>query len=171
MTATTESLAAPDAVHRALAGLGIDCLRVDIVDGCIHLHGSAPSYEAKRLASTRARRAAPHACIANELRIAQMCFASEIIGRENVIAADPGINDAQVAIALRDYLRRAANVPHGRVTVAFHGGIASLAGSVRSRAQAEAIEDLVRWHDHVMDVHNSLRVARPTTPRSARRVS
>jgi osmotically-inducible protein OsmY len=160
-----------DAVQHALTGIGIDDLRIDLVDGCIHLHGSAPSYEAKRLATERARCAAPRACIANELRIAQMSVASEVVGTQDIVPGDAAINDAQVAMALRDYVRRAANVPAGRVTVDFRDGVASLAGSVRSRAQAEALEDLVRWHDHVTDVDNSLRVALPGSARSARRVS
>jgi len=163
--------AVSEAVQHALTGMGIDDLRIDLVDGCIHLHGNAPSYEAKRLATERARNAAPLACIANELRIAQMKFASEVIGAEHVTVASPTIDDAQVAMALRDYVRRAANVPAGHVTVDFREGVASLAGSVRSRAQAEAIEDLVRWHDHVTDVDNGLRVVPPGPARIARRVS
>jgi osmotically-inducible protein OsmY len=68
------------------------------------------------------------------------------------------IGDGAVSEALSDYVTRAMNVPPGQIVVQYRSGIVSLAGTVTSAAQAEAIEDLLRWHDRVIDVVSHLRV-------------
>ncbi len=64
-----------------------------------------------------------------------------------------------VAEALQAYIERSANVPVGAVSVKYRAGIATISGIVGSDLHAEAIEDLVRWHEGVVDVVNRLRIA------------
>jgi osmotically-inducible protein OsmY len=78
--------------------------------------------------------------------------------RSHLHVASGEIGDSAVSEALSDYVTRAMNVPPGQIVVQYRSGIVSLAGTVTSAAQAEAIEDLLRWHDRVIDVVSHLRV-------------
>jgi osmotically-inducible protein OsmY len=70
-------------------------------------------------------------------------------------------HDEDVSEALAAYISRAANVPRGAVVVKYRSGIVTLSGAVASATRSQAIEDLVRWHERVIDVINHLRVAAP----------
>ena len=69
--------------------------------------------------------------------------------------------EVDVAAALRAYIERSVNLPAGAVGVRYRAGIATISGSVGSDLQVQAIEDLIRWHEGVVDVVNRLRVAVP----------
>ena len=69
--------------------------------------------------------------------------------------------EVDVAAALRAYIERSANLPAGAVGVRYRAGIATISGSVGSDSQVQAIEDLIRWHEGVVDVVNRLHVALP----------
>jgi osmotically-inducible protein OsmY len=73
------------------------------------------------------------------------------------------VADSDVAAALNEYVQRAMNLPPGVVVVDYRNGVASLSGEVDSGNRAEAIEDLVRWHDRVSDIVNNLCVKAPPT--------
>lgn len=79
--------------------------------------------------------------------------------RVTIQKADGG--EVDVAAALRAYIERSANLPAGAVGVRYRAGIATISGSVGSDSQVEAIEELIRWHEGVVDVVNRLRVAVP----------
>jgi len=79
----------------------------------------------------------------------------------HVGVASTAAHDEEVSDALSDYVRRAANVPHGAVRIKYQSGIVRLEGTVGSATRAQAIEDLIRWHERVIDVINHLRVAAP----------
>lgn len=66
--------------------------------------------------------------------------------------------DTDVARALSEYVRRAMNLLPGVVNVSWRSGLATLTGSVATETQRQAIEELVLWHDHVIDVANRIRV-------------
>jgi osmotically-inducible protein OsmY len=79
----------------------------------------------------------------------------------HVAVADTDARDDDLSEALAAYVKRAANVPPGAIRVEYRSGIVTIAGTARSATQAQAIEDLVRWHERVIDVVNHLRVAAP----------
>jgi osmotically-inducible protein OsmY len=62
----------------------------------------------------------------------------------------------------------AMRVQRGRITVDHLCGTPLLSGSVQSERESRVIEDLVRWHDSVRDVPNSMRIA--AARRAPRRV-
>jgi osmotically-inducible protein OsmY len=219
-----EKSVGPGAVRRALVNLRICDLRVEVMDGSVHLHGVTPSYEQKHLAGEVAAQIAGRTVV-NELRVARRGFedderviqdvarelarlALDITGRvvtevregalflrgvardeaerqaivravssarsvtrveNHLLLESEAISDADVARALNEYVRRAANLPGGAVSVEFSRGVASLSGSVPSAAQRHAIEDLIRWHDGVEDVENRLQVVPADGRRAERR--
>lgn len=69
--------------------------------------------------------------------------------------------DAEVSLALTAYVARALTLPYDGIRVTYRRGVASLHGEVATLQQREAIEDLIRWHDHVRDVVNQITVAPP----------
>jgi len=79
----------------------------------------------------------------------------------HVGVASTDAHDEAVSEALADYVRRAANVPNGAVRIKYQSGIVTLAGTVGSATRSQAIEDLIRWHERVIDVIKHLRVAAP----------
>jgi len=68
------------------------------------------------------------------------------------------VGDPAVSEALNEYVQRAMHIAPGQIVVQYRSGIVSLSGSVSTAAQGEAIEDLLRWHDRVIDVVSHLRV-------------
>jgi osmotically-inducible protein OsmY len=72
--------------------------------------------------------------------------------------------DADIATALDEYVQRSMNLRPGTISVTYAAGVAQLSGIVRTDGQAQAIEDLVRWHERVSDVVSNLRVLTPTSP-------
>lgn len=217
MTARTSGGPGPAALLRALADLHINDTHVEIVEGCVHLHGVATCYEQKRLAGELAARVTGLP-VTNEMRVALSDRAedehvmqeaaralarlgSDIAERVRIDVRDGVVSvhgtarhaqerdaiaravtdvpcvarvenrlvlqtemapDAEVAQALNAYIERAMNLPRGSIVVDFEHGLASLSGSVPSVAHRQAIEELVRWHDGVIDVINKLRVAPAT---------
>jgi osmotically-inducible protein OsmY len=102
--------------------LRISELRVEVMDGCVHLHGVTPSYEQKRLAGEMAAQAAGRPVV-NELRIAQRGFE----------------DDERV---LQDVARELARLPHdiaGRVVSEAIEGVVHLRGVARDETERQAI--------------------------------
>lgn len=70
-------------------------------------------------------------------------------------------SDGDVSTALTAYVARALTLPYDGIRVTYRRGIATLEGEVATAQQREAIEDLIRWHEHVRDVMNRVTVAPP----------
>lgn len=112
----------PGAIRRALANLRITDLRVEEMDGCVHLHGVTPSYEQKRLAGEMAARVDGRQVV-NELRIAQRGFE----------------DDERL---LQDVARELARLPHdiaGRVVSEAREGVVHLRGIARDEGERQSI--------------------------------
>jgi len=87
---------------------------------------------------------------------------SGVMGVEcHLSIAETGAHDDELSEALSAYVRRAANVPPGSIRLRYRSGIVTLSGVARTATHAQAIEDLVRWHERVIDVINHLQVAAP----------
>jgi len=67
---------------------------------------------------------------------------------------DNPIADDILATAIARFV---ANVSRD-VAVRCHGGIVVLEGSIASAREAQALEDLVRWHDGVIGVQSMLEI-------------
>jgi len=126
------------AITRLGAGAA-DRIRVRVSDGCVHLSGTALSTHERQAAEAAARQASGLSRIDNNLGV-------EAEAR----------TDNEVEQALCGYVARATHLPSDAIRVHYTAGIATLSGTVRSHVQAQAIEDLVRWHDRVLDVVNNL---------------
>jgi osmotically-inducible protein OsmY len=70
-------------------------------------------------------------------------------------------SDGDVSMALADYVARSLTLPYDGIRVTYRRGVAALYGEVATLQQREAIEDLIRWHEHVRDVLNHITVAPP----------
>jgi SAM-dependent methyltransferase len=75
------------AISGALQSLHIDSLRVEVAGASVYIRGIAPCYDKKREAGELAARAAPGACIENELRVGQTASASDADVLREVAAA------------------------------------------------------------------------------------
>ena len=200
------------ALRAALVELRVDDLRVESVDGVLHLHGVAPCYRSKRQAAERAEALMPGAIIHNHIRVAERAYIDDAAierevrrrlagavrsGRVSVEVRDAMVSlygqvasdrerrqlldgvaavacvrgvedhlipaghepaDTDVARALSEYVQRSMNLPPGVVNVSWRSGLATLTGSIATETQRQAIEELVRWHEHVTDVANRIRV-------------
>jgi osmotically-inducible protein OsmY len=134
-----ETPAGPGAIRRALASLRISDLRVEVMDGCVHLHGVTPSYEQKRLAGEMATQVAGRPVV-NELRIAQRGFE----------------DDERV---LQDVARELARLPHdiaGRVVSEAIEGVVRLRGIARDEGERQAIARAAWSARSVTGVENHL---------------
>jgi osmotically-inducible protein OsmY len=117
-----EKSGGPGAIRRALASLCISDLTVQVMDGCVHLHGMTPSYEQKRLAGELATQMAGRPVV-NELRIARSGFE----------------DDERI---LQDVARELARLPHdiaGRVVSEAIEGVVRLRGIARDEGERQAI--------------------------------
>jgi osmotically-inducible protein OsmY len=114
---------------------------VDIADGAVVLRGAALDASERQRAENAVRQASGLGRIRNELTLTSSTY-----------------SDADIARALTAYVERATHLPVDMIRVDYTGGTATLVGAVSSLVQAQAIEDLVRWHDRVDDVVNLLNI-------------
>ena len=131
------------AIERAVPGAG-ERIELQARGGVVEIHGTARNDDER----CRIESAAWHT--------------NGVMGVEchlNIAATD--VHDEEVSEALAAYVSRAANVPPGGIRVKYRSGIVTLSGFVESATRAQAIEDLVRWHERVIDVINHVRVAAP----------
>lgn len=122
MTARTNGGPGPAALLRALADLRIEDTHVEIVDGCVHLHGVASCYEEKRLAGEVAARVTGLP-VANEMRVA-------LSGR------------AEDEYVLREAARALAGLGAGvaeRVRLDVRDGVVSVYGTARDARERDGI--------------------------------
>lgn len=120
-----------------------------IVDrGEVHLHGTVSSAQQRQ---------------AVESAVWDACCVERVHNHLQLAYQAGTVDDADIAFALDAYVRRAMNLPPGAIRVGYANGVATLSGIVRSNGQAQAIEDLVRWHERVSDVVSSIHVAMPTS--------
>lgn len=133
------------AIGRVAPGAGRS-LTIDARDGILYLSGAVQDAEQRRAIEAAAWDAGGVAHVHSDLR----CEAT-------------AASDAEISATLDQYVRRAMNLSPGAVTTTYRSGIVTLDGGVSSTARKQAIEDLLRWHDRVIDVVNRLRVgdARP----------
>ena len=131
------------AIERAVPGAGKQ-VRVRARAGVVELEGTAHSTDERCLIESAAW---------------QTNGVLRVESRVNVEATEG--REVDVAAALRAYIERSVNLPSGAVGVRYRAGIATISGAVGSDSQAQAIEDLIRWHEGVADVVNRLRVAVP----------
>lgn len=132
-------------VMAAMARLGGEALgrvRVEVSEGVVYLYGTARDAEERQALASAVWAGASVSRVENHL----------------MLKGDRAA-DTEVARALSEYVQRAMNLPRGAITVEYSAGVASLSGSVATATQAQAIEELVRWHDQVSNVVNRLRVA------------
>ncbi len=132
-------------VARALAALGPEVaerMSAQVAGGIVHLRGVA--LDARELRAIE--RATWNAGGVNRIEI------------HLSIRADDA-SEADIGRALSDYVERTLNVRQGAIVVEYVAGVACLSGQVASASQRQAIEDLIRWHDRVLDVVNNLRLA------------
>ena len=131
------------AIERAVPGAGE---RVDVRarGGVVEIHGFARNHDER-------------------CRIESAAWQTNgVMGIEcHLSVASTDAHDDDMSEALGAYVSRAANVPRATVRVTYRSGIVTLSGTVGSATKAEAIEDLIRWHERVIDVINHLRVAVP----------
>ena len=111
------------ALRRALSGLRIDELHIEVVGGRVYLHGVARCYEAKHRAAERAQHAAPDACIHNEIRVAQHGY----------------VDDATLASAVRQALAQLGASAPGRVRIEVRDAVVSLFGTARDARERQAL--------------------------------
>jgi osmotically-inducible protein OsmY len=124
-------------IREALSGAGIEAMSVEVVDGCVYVHGVAPSYRAKRLAGELAAAAARGACVVNELRI--------------------GRNDFSEDAAVQRYLEAAfGKHVEGRVGAEVRSGIARLYGATDDERQRRKAEELAWDAPGVQHVQNGI---------------
>jgi osmotically-inducible protein OsmY len=126
------------AIGRIAAGSRIT---VDVEDGEVHLRG---------IARDQAEAAAIEAAAWATLGVRHV---------HHRMSCQQAIEPRQIEHALGEYIARSAGVPAESVAVRYDRGIVELRGSVATAQQREAIEDLVRWHESVIDVINRIRVA------------
>lgn len=142
------------AIRAALAALGSDIdarVTIAVSDGMARLSGTAVDRDERQAIEAAAWQAAPVRGVRNEIAVAN------------------DLGDAEVAAALSAYARRAMHLQHAPVTVDYSKGTARLSGTVATRGEARAIEDLIRWHDRVEEVVNELRIAAPPATSSIAR--
>jgi osmotically-inducible protein OsmY len=131
------------AIERAVPGAG-ERVELNAHGGVIEIHGTARNDDE----CCRIENAAWHT--------------NGVMGVEcHLTITSTDTHDEDVSEALAAYISRAANVPRGAVVVKYRSGIVTLSGAVASATRSQAIEDLVRWHERVIDVINHLRVAAP----------
>ena len=111
------------ALRRALSGLPIDDLDIEVVGGQVYLHGIASCYQAKRQAAERAQRAAPGGCIRNEIRVAQHGY----------------VDDTTLACAVGQALAQAVVGASDRVRIEVRDAVVSLSGAARDAMEREAL--------------------------------
>jgi osmotically-inducible protein OsmY len=111
-------------IAASLRALHIEQVRVEADDQRIYLRGVAPCYEAKQRAGELAERAAPGACIENELRVGGAGFGDDGDMRREVIAALQALSPDIAE----------------RVTVKVKGGVVHLLGEALDARQRRAIE-------------------------------
>ena len=111
------------AISGALQSLHIDSLRVEVAGASVYIRGIAPCYDKKREAGELAARAAPGACIENELRVGQTASAS----------------DADVLREVAAAIRAAAPAAAERIGVEVRAGVVVLEGAARSPAERRTI--------------------------------
>jgi osmotically-inducible protein OsmY len=132
-------------IRRLLAPLNISELRVELMEGWVHLHGVTRSYAEKRLAGELAAEAAGGP-VANELRIAHKAF-----GEDERL--------------LQDIARELARLPQDAtadVTVDVCEGVAELHGSALDESQRQAIHRAVRNAGNVVRLDDHLTLAAET---------
>jgi len=131
-------------------------VHVRLREGALHLKGTV-----RDVAERRTLEAAAWEVAGGRQVDSQLTLEGELLGP----------TDAEVEEALDAYVCRAMNLSPGAVAVEYRSGVVLLGGAVSSVAKACAIEDLLRWHDRVIDVVNNLRVSGAATSRMLRDVS
>lgn len=122
MTTKTNGGRGPAALLRALTDLHIDDTHVEIVDGCVHLHGVASCYEQKRLAGELAARVTGLP-VTNEMRVALSGMAE----------------DERVMQDVTRELARLGQSVAGRVQLDVRDGVVCIRGTARDEHERDTI--------------------------------
>ena len=129
------------ALRAALAELHIGELRVEFVDGVVHLHGAAPCYRSKRQAEERAVALMPGAAVHNHLRVAERAY----------------LDDAAVERQVRR--RLAGLAAPGWVSVEVRDAVVSLYGQVTDDGERRQLLDAAATVACVRGVEDRLMLA------------
>jgi len=146
-------------------------------------HGPASDEDVLRGVEAAIRRAAPRALRRAKARVeaGEVYISGTMRDRQERYAVEtaawqsPGVlrvinrttvagvrrTDGEISIALSSYVARALTLPYDGIRVTYRRGVATIYGQVATLQQREAIEELIRWHDHVRDVINHITIAPP----------